>query len=95
MEHNTLHILILWIKDVAMCGVAITACIGGLWLAMLCIGLSVMSYYEHNVIAYHRLMERFSRTTNYPQYEKYQDKLVVNAKRLERTEKFLSFLTFS
>ena len=85
---------LLWIVDCLLVSVAVTFIMGMAWLCIVSLLLGLYNYYEHCVETNHRMMERFAQTTNYPQYEKYQERCVVAATRLRTVEKWLHIVTF-
>jgi len=85
---------ILWFFDVLAVSAAVAVILFGVWLAIACILLSIQAYYEHVVEVNHRMMDRFSQTTNYPMYQRYQEKAMTAAGRLNFVYKLLGYITF-
>ena len=85
---------ILWVTDVVAVTAAVAIIVVAGWLAIACFLLSLQSYYQHVVEVNHRLMERFAQTTNYPMYQRYQERAVKAAGRLNKVYRGLEIITF-
>ena len=85
----------LWIIDCIAIGLAVALVCTGCWLAICLILLAVHSVFRHNFEVNKRLMDRFSQTTNYPMYQRYQERAITAAHRAQRVENILGYLTFN
>ena len=85
---------LLWMMDCLVIGGAVTFVVCAAWVAICAILLSFHSWYTHVVETNHRLMHRFAETTNYPMYQRYQERTIVAARRRQRIEKLLNIVTF-
>lgn len=85
---------LLFILDCLLISAGVVLVMGAAWIAACLLLLGLYNYYEHCVEVNHRMMERFAQTTNYPQYEKYQERCTVAASRLRTVENWLHIVTF-
>lgn len=86
---------LLWLIDCIAISCAVALIMAAGWLAVCLILLAIHSLFTHNFEVNKRLMDRFSETTNYPMYQRYQERAITAAHRAQRVENILGYLTFN